>query len=409
MRALSKKMKVAPFKVGPDFIDPGYHRLATGEPSSNLDLWLMGRDEVIAALFRYSKGRDIGVIEGVMGLYDGIGLNYSTYEVSRVIKAPIVLVIDCSNLSSTASAIVSGLKDFRNAPVKAVIFNMVGSVGHFNYCKEGLEGVKVLGYIPYSEELKVPSRHLGLVTVEDEKKAESAISAASRLVEQHVDLDSLVDIADQANELNPAPYENAEEATDKELAAVAYDSAFSFYYRDNLELIRSRHQLKFFSPLKNEKVDGADLIYIGGGYPELHLKELEASTQTRSWIKRASEEEKGVLGECGGLMYLSREIVGDRSYDMVGLFDISMKAKEKLVMHYTELEALKPSMLASAGDTLRGHEFHYSKVLSVGNVKFALKAKRGDGIENGFDGALEYNSLGSYSHFYFRTLPHASL
>ncbi|WP_449462250.1 cobyrinate a,c-diamide synthase [Tardisphaera miroshnichenkoae] len=411
MRALSKRMKVAPFKVGPDFIDTGYHALAAGEPSSNLDLWLMGEKEVLGALSRYSAGHGISVIEGVMGLYDGIGLSYNTHELSKVTKTPIVLVIDCSNVSSTASAIVKGLKDFRNAPVKGVIFNMIGSERHFEYCREGLQelGVKALGYVPYSEELKIPSRHLGLVTVDDERKAESAVSTASQLIEDHVDLDSLVGIAGQADELSPEVEQGPEERQDKKVAAVAYDPAFTFYYRDNLELIRSRYQMKFFSPLKNEKVDDADLIYIGGGYPELHLRELEASKETMNWIKRASEEGKKVLGECGGLMYLSREIVGDRSYSMVGLFDISMAAKERLVMHYTELEAVKRSMLANAGDVLKGHEFHYSRVLDVREISFAFKTRRGDGIRDGFDGAVIHNSLGTYSHFYFRALPHAYL
>ncbi len=401
MRALSKTVKVAPFKAGPDFIDPGYHRVATGVSPANLDLWLMGEEEVKRALVRYSRGFDIAVIEGVMGLYDGVGIRYSTYELSEVTKTPIVLVINCSNVSSTAAAIVHGLKDFRRARVKGVIFNMVGSEKHFSYCKEGLEGVKVLGYIPYSKDLKVPSRHLGLVTVEDMKEVDNVIRTAAELVESYVDLDELKEIAETAEELDVK--EDEKEQAKYGRAAVAYDQAFLFYYRDNLELLRKSFDVEFFSPLRDETVNGADFIYLGGGYPELHLKELEEATRTRDWIRKASEDGTPILAECGGLMYLSSEIVDDRAYRMVGLFDIAIKAKDRLTIGYTELEAVEDSLISPKGGIIRGHEFHYSRPISVGDVKLAFKNKIGKGIINNMDGALEYNTLATYSHFYFRT------
>ena len=402
MRALSKTVKVAPFKAGPDFIDPGYHRVATGVHSANLDLWLMGEEEVKRALVRYSKGFDVSVVEGVMGLYDGVGMKYSTYELSEVTKTPIVLLINCSNLSTTAAAIVHGLKTFKNARVRGVIFNMVGSEKHFSYCKEGLEGVKVLGYVPYSKELKVPSRHLGLVTVEDLKEAERVIKTASELVESYVDLDELKEIAEEAEELKVEDEEEHGE-TQKGRAAVAYDQAFSFYYRDNLEVLRRYYELKFFSPLREETVEGADFIYIGGGYPELHLKDLESSTRTKDWLKRSSEEGIPILAECGGLMYLSSELVDDREYRMVGLFDIVIKAKDRLTIGYTELEALEDNVLSKKGALLRGHEFHYSRPISVGDVRLVFRNRVGKGIMEGMEGASVYNTLATYSHFYFRS------
>ena len=402
MRALSKTVKVVPFKAGPDFIDPGYHRVATGVHSANLDLWLMGEEEVKRALVRYSKGFDVSVIEGVMGLYDGVGMKYSTYELSEITKTPIVLLVNCSNLSTTAAAIVHGLKTFRNARVEGVIFNMVGSEKHFSYCKEGLEGVKVLGYVPYSKELKVPSRHLGLVTVEDLKEAERVIKTASELVESYVDLDGLKEISEDAEELGVEDEEKREE-TPKGKAAVAYDQAFSFYYRDNLEVLRRYFEVEFFSPLRGETVEDADFIYIGGGYPELHLKDLESSTQTKVWLRKSSEEGVPILAECGGLMYLSSELVDDRGYRMVGLFDIAIKAKDRLTIGYTELEALEDNVLSSKGAMVRGHEFHYSKPISMGDVKLVFRNRVGKGIMDGMDGASVYNTLATYSHFYFRT------
>ena len=403
MRALSKTFKVAPFKAGPDFIDPGYHRIATGVHSANLDLWLMGEEEVKRALVRYSKGYDVSVIEGVMGLYDGIGIRYSTYELSEVTKSPVVLLVNCSNVSTTAAAVVHGLKTFRNARIKGVIFNMVGSERHFSYCKEGLEGVKVLGYIPYSKDLKVPSRHLGLVTVEDLNQAERVIKTASELVESYVDLDGLKEIAGEAGELEVEGEEEAETRRPLGKAAIAYDQAFSFYYRDNLEVLGRYYELEFFSPLRGETVEGADFIYIGGGYPELHLSDLESSTRTKGWLKKSSEDGVPILAECGGLMYLSSELVDDRGYKMVGLFDIAIKAKDRLTIGYTELEALEDNLLSSRGTSVRGHEFHYSRPISVGDVKLVFRNKVGKGIVDGKDGASVYNTLATYSHFYFRT------
>ncbi|TRM81011.1 cobyrinic acid a,c-diamide synthase, partial [Sulfolobus sp. A20-N-F6] len=172
MRALSKKMKVRGFKAGPDFIDPGYHKIATGYPSINLDLWMMGEENVKKSLSKYMKGFDVGVIEGVMGLYDGIETSFSTYELAKVTKTPIILVINCSNISSTVGAIVKGLKLYRkDVDVKGVIFNKIGSQTHYNYCKRAIEDdVEVLGYIPYDKSLEVKSRHLGLLTIEDNKE-----------------------------------------------------------------------------------------------------------------------------------------------------------------------------------------------------------------------------------------------
>jgi len=405
MMALSRRMRVAPFKVGPDYIDPGYHRLATGEWSANLDLWLMGEEEVKRAFVRYSRGKDVAIVEGVMGLYDGVGLKYSTYEVSEVLKLPIVLIVNCSNVSSTASAIIHGLKTFRNARVVGVIFNMVGSEKHYNYCREGLEGVKTLGYVPYSKDLKVPSRHLGLRLAEENREALEAVRRASELVEANVDLDSLVELAEEAKAPENDVENGRREGGKKGKAAVAYDHAFSFYYRDNLELLREKYDLAFFSPLRDESVEDADLIYLGGGYPELHLEELERNTTTKRWLLKSAEEGRTIIAECGGMMYLAKEIVDSRGYRMVGLFDMTVRAKDKLTIGYTLLEALRDSPLGRAGERFRGHEFHYSVVTDPGQTRFALRNVLGKGIWDSMDGALEYNAIATYSHFYFRTSP----
>ncbi|BAB65370.1 cobyrinate a,c-diamide synthase [Sulfurisphaera tokodaii] len=404
MRVLSRKMKVRGFKAGPDFIDPKYHTLAARVPSINLDLWLMGIEGVKKSLIRYGKGYDIGIIEGVMGLYDGINVNYSTYELSEVTKTPIILVVNCSNVSSTVGAIVKGLKDYRNARIRGVIFNQIGSETHYNYCKSSIKEVQVLGYIKYDRNFSVPSRHLGLFTTEDFKETENVLQSVSKAIEESVDIDKIIEIANSAEELQEVDeaISNDELDTKKGIAAIAYDSAFNFYYSENIDLLRYKYQIEFFSPLLNEKIDNPSLIYVGGGYPELHLNELEKSSSTIRWIKKEAEKGTKILAECGGLMYLSKEIIADKSYKMVNLFDISIKAKDKLTIGYTELDVLSDNILGRKGEVLRGHEFHVSKAINLGNdVKFSMKNRIGKGIWENKDGAIVYNTLASYSHFHF--------
>lgn len=405
MRALSKKMKVRGFKAGPDFIDPGYHKIATGYPSINLDLWMMGEENVKKSLSKYMKGFDVGVIEGVMGLYDGIETSFSTYELAKVTKTPIILVINCSNISSTVGAIVKGLKLYRkDVYVKGVIFNKIGSQTHYNYCKRAIEDdVEVLGYIPYDKSLEVKSRHLGLLTIEDNKEVSEIIGRIGEMVQQYIDLDKMLEIIDD-EELNFGVADRDSRNTEpKQKLAIAYDSAFSFYYAENLDILKKKYELEFFSPLNNETVSDVDAVYIGGGYPELHLRELENSSNTKAWLKRLSYDGIKIYAECGGLMYLSNNLIdeNDNKYKMVGVFDIDIKTKDKLTIGYTELESISDNFLVPKDTIVRGHEFHVSKPLSVNERTFTFKVKIGRGLFNGFDGVRIHNTIASYSHLHF--------
>ncbi|AHC51174.1 cobyrinic acid A,C-diamide synthase [Sulfolobus acidocaldarius SUSAZ] len=401
IKVLSNRYKVRGYKVGPDFIDPMYHKIASGHPVINLDLWLMGESGVYSSLTKYGKHFDVGIIEGVMGLYDGLYEDYSTYKLSELTHTPLILVINCSNLSSTVGAIVKGLKEYRNANVRGVIFNYIASEKHLDYCKKSIpENVEVLGYLPIDKSLSIPSRHLGLYTTEDFKNAKDVINATANLIEMNVDVDKIVEIAEEANELQDS--NEIEERNIVGKAYVAYDSAFSFYYNENIDILKKRYDVEFFSPLNNDApADQPSFIYIGGGYPELHLEELENSTRTKDWIKRNVEKGVKLLAECGGFMFLSNEIINEKSYRMIGLYDIQIKAKDKLTIGYTELETEKDNLLSINGESIRGHEFHVSKAISVGDVNFAFKNKHGKGIWNGKDGVYVENSLGSYSHFHF--------
>jgi cobyrinic acid a,c-diamide synthase len=403
MKALSKKLRVRGFKAGPDFIDPGYHKLATNFPSINLDLFIMGKDNILKSLCRYSKNFDISIIEGVMGLYDGINTEYSTYELSKITKSPIILVINCYNLSSTVGAIIKGLIEYKKANIKGVILNKIASQTHFSYCKNSIEGVKVLGYVPFSKDLQVPSRHLGLFTIESYKQAEKIIDNIANLIEEYIDLDSLLQIANNADELdcNEKDYVTKYE---KKTAAIAYDAAFNFYYQENIDRLNTTYNVKFFSPLNNEKIENADFIYIGGGYPELYLNELETSSTT-NWLKKEAEKGIPILGECGGLMYLSKSLIDNgRKYKMIGIFDIDIDTKGKLTLGYTKLKTIKDSFISNKDEIIKGHEFHISQAIRVGEKSFLFENKQGNGIIDKKDGVSNYNTIALYSHLHFSTI-----
>ncbi|TRM85758.1 cobyrinic acid a,c-diamide synthase, partial [Sulfolobus sp. A20-N-G8] len=189
----------------------------------------------------------------------------------------------------------------------------------------------------------------------------------------------------------------------KQKLAIAYDSAFSFYYAENLDILKKKYELEFFSPLNNETVSDVDAVYIGGGYPELHLRELENSSNTKAWLKRLSYDGIKIYAECGGLMYLSNNLIdeNDNKYKMVGVFDIDIKTKDKLTIGYTELESISDNFLVPKDTIVRGHEFHVSKPLSVNERTFTFKVKIGRGLFNGFDGVRIHNTIASYSHLHF--------
>ena len=403
MKALSKRLKVRGFKIGPDFIDTGYHRVATGYPSINLDLWMMGYENVRKSLLKYGKGFDIGIIEGVMGLYDGVNISYSTYELAKVTRTPVILVINCSNIGSTVGAIVKGLKYYRkDIDIKGVILNKIGSQTHYNHCKNSIEDVEVLGYIPYNKNLEIKSRHLGLITIEDNNNISTVLNMAQELVEENIDLNKIIEIANEIKE-DSIQEEMEEEEINKPKIAIAYDSAFNFYYQENLDILKKRYEIKFFSPLNNEYVEDAQAIYIGGGYPELHMDELEKSTTTKEWIKKSVYNGVRIYAECGGLMYLSKNLVDEngKNYKMVGVFDIDIKTKDKLTIGYTELESILDNYLVRKNSIIRGHEFHISKPISVNEKDFVFKVRIGKGIVNGFDGVKLNNTIASYTHLHF--------
>lgn len=406
MAALSRRgLIVQPFKTGPDFIDPSHHTRICGRISRNLDPVMMGEDELRHTFVTACRGADIAVIEGVMGMYDGQEgtTEGSTAHVARLINAPVILVIPVKGMSGSVHAITEGFRRYDpGVSLKGVILNMVGSDRHREMLQKG-RTINQLGFIPVSENLQINSRHLGLHMGEE---AEIPRELAG-LMEDTCDIPGLVAIARQAppiQEIPPVPVSGGEPVR----IAVAHDAAFCFYYQDNLDKLRQcGAELTFFSPVSDE-LPPADLIYLGGGYPELHASALESSP-ARTMIRVAGEDGMPVYGECGGLMYLGKGLSGEgtggQKERWVGLLPVEASMEKRFqALGYTRGMSIGGPSLLPAGTEIRGHEFHYSRVEPDRDARYALILNRGTGITEGKDGIYVNNIMGSYTHAYFSSV-----
>ncbi len=399
MAALSKKHRVQPFKVGPDFIDPSHHTKICSRPSRNLDSFIMGEKGVIETFIRASQGADFCIIEGVMGLFDGLDATEiaSTSHIAKILNLPILLVVNAHGISRSIAAVVKGFTQFDRVNVTGIILNNAGSERHVKLVKDSLlsAGIKIplIGALPRVGELAIPSRHLGL-HMADENELDAAL--LSELIEKSIDIEAVKKIAN-----NFAMPEIALEEPEKKYdvrVGIANDSAFCFYYQDSFDALRnSGAELVFFSPIK-DKLPEVDGIYLGGGYPELFAKELEAS-KTRKEIKKAAYDGMPIYGECGALLYLSETLETDRTYKMAGILGASSRMTSKLqALGYTEAISTANSPIAKKGKVIRGHEFHYSTTECDRDASFVYKLKRGKGITEGKDGLMEHNTMASYMH-----------
>ncbi len=398
MALLSRRYKVQPFKVGPDFIDPSHHTYVCGRPSRNLDSYIMGEKGVLETFKRASSDADFCIIEGVMGLYDGIGSTEvaSTAHVAKILKVPVVLVINAHGVSRSIAAMVKGFMEFDDVDIKGLILNNTGGEKHVRLIRESLRDsgiiIPIIGGIPRVMSLRIPSRYLGLHMA---KEVNQNITVLSDVIEKYVDIETLKTIAyPPENDIELKEYE--EEFNLK--IGIAWDNAFCFYYQDSLDDLRKRGaELVFFSPISDDlpHIDG---IYIGGGYPELYAKELEASA-TRNKIKKAAYDGMPIYGECGALLYLSEELETDKRYRMAGILPASSRMTDKLqALGYTEAEVVCNNCFAREGKVIRGHEFHYSITECERDACFGYKLSRGKGIYQGMDGLIEHNTMASYMH-----------
>ncbi len=403
---------IQPFKVGPDYIDPSYLSAISGKDAKNLDVWLMGESELLHSFVKNSTS-DISVIEGVMGYYDGFGgkTNYaSTHHVASLLKSPTILILDASKTARSIAATALGFVKFhRNSRIVGIILNKIGSKKHESMCKQALASLKVpiLGSILRNSE-SLESRHLGLIPVKEQRSLQNKIRKVSREISDSLDIDKIIQICKNVSELPKVQAKKIKKPI--ATVAVALDSSFNFYYHDNLEALRREGaKLKFFSPVTDKKIPKCDLIYIGGGFPEVLGQSLERNTIMRRMIKKHAEEGIPIYAECGGLMYLTKSIsFGKKKYKMVGLFDAETQMTKKMTLNYTE-GRITSNCLVSGPAKFRAHEFHYSKIGNLArDAKLVYDLKIGEGISGKKDALSEYNTLASYCHLYFDSAKYAT-
>lgn len=399
MKALKDRgYDVQGYKVGPDYIDTAFHKKATGKTSRNLDTFLMGEAGVKAS-YRRGSG-DLGVIEGVMGLYDGksITSEYSTASIAKLLKVPILLIITPKAQSVTLCAEIMGLIDFENATIAGVILNNINE-DYYKLIKTIIEkncNIQVFGYLPHEESLELKSRHLGLVQSSEIDDLNVKIQMCSQLIEKYVDMDRLLQIFSVTEDFEDDFHlENIGLRT-----AVAYDKAFSFYYKENLELLEELGEVIYFSPLKDKALpDNINFLYLGGGYPEVFLDELSSNESMLLSIKTLLENGLAAYAECGGLMYLTENIEGKNS---VGFLKGNTYMSKKLQnFGYAEMEVLENTIL-SQGLKINCHEFHKSFVELNEEKIVKVKKERYDGtLKEWHCGYLKKNTLAAYAHVHF--------
>jgi len=416
IHALQKHgFSVQPFKVGPDYIDPGYLSSISKHETYNLDAWLMGENQLLNSFVLNSKS-NVSVIEGVMGYYDGFGgdSNYaSTHHVASLTKSPVLLVLDASKTSRSIAATALGFVKFHsNSRIAGIILNKIGSKKHEMLCRTALEKTKIpiVGVIPKNPSLNMPSRHLGLISTLESKTLKTQIEKIAKIISKFLDINKIIKIIKNSTQLTKKSKPLHKKI--KTTIAVALDTSFNFYYQDNLEALRREGaDLKFFSPVKDNKIPRCDGLYIGGGFPEILGKSLAKNQQMKKSIKNLSEDDLPIYAECGGLMYLTKSILSEnKKYKMIGLFDAETKMTEKMRLNYTKGKIISKNSMSDKLHNFQGHEFHYSHLESVSSdSKFAYSLEIGEGIKKHQDGLIQNNTLASYGHLYFDSSNYAEI
>lgn len=372
---IKRGIKPCSFKCGPDYIDPMYHRKTMGIPAYNLDPYFCDEDKLKAILSNGMRGRDIAIIEGVMGYYDGIGPknSASTYEVADKTGTPVILVINAKGMSGSVAALIRGFLSYKtDSHIRGVIFNNV-SKGMYPVLSEYArsEGVKPLGYIPYDESCILGSRHLGLITANEIDDINSKIDRLGSLADECLDIDGILALA---AECTPIPEYVEELAEPKVRLAVARDMAFSFIYQENIDVLaRKGCEIVYFSPLNDDRLpEDIDGLYIPGGYPEEYADRLSTNASMLRSVNEAIKGGMPAIAECGGFMYLHESIDG---YPMAGVIPGSCVKKSRLVRFgYGYMEAKRDGLILKAGDGIRVHEFHYYDSDNAGEDLTVTKA-----------------------------------
>ncbi|HEX3629696.1 MAG TPA: cobyrinate a,c-diamide synthase [Candidatus Dormibacteraeota bacterium] len=416
----ARGISVQSFKVGPDYIDPAYLAHVSGRPCRNLDSWMLGEGAIRQVLAQGALGADLALVEGMMGLFDGRGDSRggSTAEVARIIKAPVVLVMDVGNMGETAAAVALGFKNYSDSPkIAGVLLNNVGSDGHRRSVEDAIwETAKlpVLGALRRMPELDIPQRQLGLLPVTENKEWDRTIGVLAETMDRDVDLDLLLRIARKAELLPLVPkkvFQGTPSSEPPIKLAVAYDEAFNFYYPENLELLEEHGaEVVPFSPLEDGHLpSGAAGLYLGGGFPEVFVEPLASNRAMAESIARAYRSGMPIYAECGGLMYLGRSLRTDtgKTYDMAGVIPVDVEMDGQIHRFgYRQLLTLEDSILSPKGQFYRGHEFHWSRIVGQnGGLKPAYQMQNAEGEVIGYEGVIAPNLLASYVHLHFGQNP----
>lgn len=383
----NRGLKPAAFKCGPDYIDPLFHRRVVGAQSGNLDLFFTNEQTTRSLFAQGSEGCGIAVLEGVMGFYDGIGVSSSegsSYHMARVTETPVIFVVDVRGASFSVAALIKGFAEFQpQANIQGVILNKCSQSLHDQLTPviEQSTGITVLGYVPNDESFAIKSRHLGLYMADEVADLKEKLQLLAQTLEQTLDIEALLRIAKGAPEIEYEPFHVEKVSDSQPVIAVAQDEAFAFYYEENKRMLEEMGaKLVEFSPLHDQHLpEGTCGIYLGGGYPELHGRELSTNTAMKEELRRVINAGIPVMAECGGFLYLQETIEDDEANEWEMLQVLPGKSRNEHALKkfgYITVTAEQDNLLCKAGESIRGHEFHYWHSTNAGFDFIANKPKR---------------------------------
>lgn len=407
--------KVRVFKKGPDYIDPMWHHAVTGLPCYNIDSFWMDDDECCDIFNRYGREAELNIVEGNHGLHDGLDLTgkNSGAHLAKLLKIPVILVVDSSGMNRGVAAIVLGHQKMDpDVQFGGVILNNVASQRQAQKQVAAIEhycNIPVLGTLPRTAEIQIKERHLGLTTTHEISAVKKVVLSIAEIVKENCDLDKIKSAANILSISETRQTENSFSANPKVRIAVAYDKSFCFYYEENFNALkRAGAELVYFDTLSDQKLPDVDGIYIGGGFPESFLPELEDNQSLRNDIKLKVDSGVPTYAECGGLMYLAKSIEREGlKKEMVGIIPADVLFQKKPVgKGYVELNSISKKSWFNTSQLIKGHEFHYSRLINIGSdIEYNYRVKRGTGINGEFDGIVYKNLLASYAHIHSSCAP----
>jgi cobyrinic acid a,c-diamide synthase len=407
-----KGFHVTPFKKGPDYIDSGWLAKASGTPCYNLDLFMMTQEQAVHSFINHTQNSEIAIIEGNRGLFDGVDHEgtFSTAVIAKLLSTPVIITIDCTKATSTIAAMILGCQKMDpDVSIGGVVLNRIATSRQESVIRKAINkqcDIPVLGVIPKLSKDPFPERHMGLTPYQEHKGIEESIAMVAGFGEKYLDIDGILKVAKNAGEVKTEVSKKGKRTTDNSpKIGIIRDSAFQFYYQDNLDEIKKRGaELVEVSPLKESRLPDIDALYIGGGFPETHAISLAENKEFRNALHSAVQDGLPVYAECGGLMYLGRNIVlEDHTYPMVGALPITFGLEKRPRAHgYTIVEVINENSYFPEKTVLKGHEFHYSHVIDIDMdaVKMVFNVKRGKGIIDNMDGLCYKNVLATYTHLH---------